>query len=66
MMIYRTGRKPYDDAAIRIGDELSGPMTREATFDAMDRLGVPGIASNMGKQQLLSIFIDWTEQNEAR
>jgi hypothetical protein len=53
------GRKPRDHGAVLIDGMRAESMTREAVYDAMHRKRIPGIKSDMGRQQLIDILIDW-------
>jgi hypothetical protein len=57
-MFFRNG-KVRDHGAVMLDGVRAVSMTREAVFDAMTRKHVPGIASTMGRQQLIDILIDW-------
>jgi len=63
-MVFRSGKPPLDYDKITIGGQQATKMSREAVFDAMEKLGVPGIESTMGLQTLLTIFVDsgWFER----
>jgi hypothetical protein len=53
------GRKPRDHGAVLIDGMQAERMSREAVYDAMHRKRIPGIASDMGRQQLIDILMDW-------
>jgi len=61
---FRTGRASVDLGAIRIGDKPATGMSREQVFDELYNLRVPGIASTMGKQEMLLRFVDWQAEHE--
>jgi hypothetical protein len=61
--IYRNG-KGTDYAALMLDGVPAMSMTRERLFDELARRHVPGIASTMGKQQMLGILAEWQEKHE--